>query len=105
MSIERNVVLDLLPLYLSDEASPETRALVENQLARDPDLARLAEQWKGRLAQGPPPAVNPDAEALAYRQARQAIANRVVTLAIVITVGVLAMGGVALLGAMMWLRM
>jgi predicted anti-sigma-YlaC factor YlaD len=105
MSIDRTVILDLLPLYLSEEASPETRALVEEHLDRDPDLARLAEQFKHRLSLPPPPPVKPDAEALAYREARRAIANRVVTLAIVISAGVLGIAGLALVGAMLFLGM
>ena len=39
MSTPREVILDLVPLYLSGEASPETRAFVEARLAEDPELA------------------------------------------------------------------
>jgi len=39
MKVTRDVVLDLLPLYLAGEASPDTRALVEEYLRQDPDLA------------------------------------------------------------------
>jgi len=42
MQITRDVVRDLLPLYLSDEVSPDSRALVEAFLEQDPELARLA---------------------------------------------------------------
>ena len=100
MNVSREVILDLLPLYFSDEASPDTRMLVEQQIAADPDLARLAEQWRLRLPQAPPPPVNPDAEALAYREAKRQIANRVVTLAAAIAAGVLAIGGAALAAIM-----
>ena len=44
MNITRDVILDLLPLYLVDEASEDTRTLVEQYLANDPALAKLAEQ-------------------------------------------------------------
>ena len=44
MNITRDVILDLLPLYLADEASEDTRTLVEQYLANDPALAKLAEQ-------------------------------------------------------------
>lgn len=40
MNVTRDVILDLLPLYLADEASPATRALVDAYLATDPELAR-----------------------------------------------------------------
>lgn len=44
INVTRNVILDLLPLYLADEVSEDTRALVEAYLATDPQLAQLAEQ-------------------------------------------------------------
>jgi len=40
MKITRDVVSDLWPLYSSGEASPDTRALVDEFLRDDPDLAR-----------------------------------------------------------------
>ena len=43
IEIERNVILDLLPLYLAGEASPDTQALVEQYLASDPELAETVE--------------------------------------------------------------
>ena len=46
MEITRNIVQDLLPLYLAGEASPETRVLVEEFLARDPALAAEAARQK-----------------------------------------------------------
>ena len=42
MNITRNVILDLLPLYLANELSDDSRALVEQFLASDPDLAESA---------------------------------------------------------------
>lgn len=43
MTITDNVIRDLLPAYLSGEASPDTITLVEEFLRRDPALAREAE--------------------------------------------------------------
>lgn len=42
MKIDPAVIRDLLPIYLAGEASPATRTLVEEHLAVDPELARLA---------------------------------------------------------------
>lgn len=42
MKITRDVVTDLLPLYESGDASPDTRALVEAYFRSDPDFERLA---------------------------------------------------------------
>ena len=100
MAVTRDVILDLLPLYLSDEASDDSRALVKEHLESDPELARLATQWKDRLLEPPPAPVNPDAQTIAYQEAKRQIANRVITLAIVIAVGTMVIGGAALAGAM-----
>jgi hypothetical protein len=98
METTRDVILDLLPLYLAGEASADTQTLVRDYLERDPDLARLARQWTERLP-GPPPApVSPDAQALAYLEAKRRIQIKTVTVAAVITAGIIALA--ALIGVM-----
>ena len=42
MKVTRDVILDLLPLYLADEASADTRILVDEYLERDAKLAEIA---------------------------------------------------------------
>ena len=42
MEITRNVILDLLPLYLANEVSADTRALIEKYLETDQELANVA---------------------------------------------------------------
>lgn len=42
--IPQHVILDLLPSYLANEVSEETRNLVDEYLKHDPQLATLAEQ-------------------------------------------------------------
>lgn len=103
MAVTRDVILDLLPLYLSDEASSDSKTLVKEHLDNDPDLARLAEQWRDRLPEAPPAPVKPDAQAIAYQEAKRQIAHRVITLAIVIAFGTITIGGTALIGAMFML--
>jgi anti-sigma factor RsiW len=44
MKVTRDVILDLLPVYLAGEASQDSRELVEAHLAADPQLAKLAER-------------------------------------------------------------
>ena len=41
MNVTRNVVADLLPAYLSGEASADTIALIDELAARDPEIAGL----------------------------------------------------------------
>ncbi len=44
MTITRDVVIDLLPLYFSQEASPDTRTLVEEYFSANPDFAVKARE-------------------------------------------------------------
>jgi hypothetical protein len=44
MEITRNVIIDLLPLYMADELSPDTRVLIEKYLETHPELAEIAKQ-------------------------------------------------------------
>ncbi len=44
MEITKNVILDLLPLYLSDEVSEDTRNLIEVYLESDEELSALVKQ-------------------------------------------------------------
>ena len=43
MPVSKDVIRDLLPVYLAGEASTDTRVLVEESLARDPQLRALAD--------------------------------------------------------------
>src|SRR5512140_1348056 len=42
MKATRDVITDLLPLYFSGEASADTRAMVEEYFAADPEFERMA---------------------------------------------------------------
>ena len=44
MQVTRDIVIDLLPLYQSGEASTDTRAAIEEFLRNDPSLAQMAGQ-------------------------------------------------------------
>jgi hypothetical protein len=90
MEVTREVILDLLPLYLAGEASADTQALVKHYLEHDPDLARLARQWQDRLPGPPPSPVSADAQALAYLEAKRQIELRTYGLAAVIAGGAIA---------------
>jgi|SRR5271165_5828543 len=74
MNVTREVILDLLPVYLSGEASPATRALVEEFLKQDPELAqRIRLQWTENFAKVSPSALPPDLELRSLRRARKLI--------------------------------
>jgi len=60
MKVTREVIIDLLPAYLSNEASADTRVLVEEFFEQDPEFAALAKENKieellGKLPVNPLP--------------------------------------------------
>ncbi|MDZ4797315.1 MAG: hypothetical protein SGI92_04080 [Bryobacteraceae bacterium] len=68
MKVTREVILDLFPVYLSGEASPDTKTLVETYLAQDGELAaQLRSQWSEAAASIPLPA---DLEMRSLRRTR-----------------------------------
>jgi hypothetical protein len=53
MNVTREIVEDLLPLYVAGEASAESRAAVEEWLGNDPELARLAAELRDDFVLAP----------------------------------------------------
>jgi ferric-dicitrate binding protein FerR (iron transport regulator) len=97
MEVTRDVILDLLPLYLAGEASADTQALVKEYLDHDQDLAQLARRWRERLPGPPPPPASADAQVLAYREARRRIAVKTIVVAAVMAAGIIALTAVVAL--------
>ena len=99
MEISRNVILDLLPLYIADEASPETRALVEEYLDSDPELAKIADKLSGaELLDEVPIPITKEHEMEAYQEAKLQQRRYIITLVAVIAVVFLFMMAAALAG-------
>jgi len=95
MEINKNVILDLLPLYLADEVSSDTRALVEKYLETDPELAELAQKQKSTMGLPgniPVPLTEED-KLKAYKKSKWILALTIVAVAfmIVAIMGVLIM--------------
>jgi len=62
MNVTKDIVKDLLPLYVAGEGSRDTRALVESYLRSDPELALLADALSAdELAAAHPAAPPPGA--------------------------------------------
>jgi anti-sigma factor RsiW len=98
MQVTRNVILDLLPLYLAGEASPDTQALVENYLETDKELAEAAKLATAmNKREGTPLPITREAQMQAYKQAQKRILQRTVLLGTAIAFGILAILGLALL--------
>jgi hypothetical protein len=74
MNVTREVILDLIPVYLAGEASPATRALIDEYLRQDPELAQrvrtLAADSMATITQPP---LSSDIELRSLRRARALI--------------------------------
>lgn len=87
--IPQHVILDLLPLYLADEVSEETRDLIDEYLKTDPQLAKLAEQAKHAPSlQEIPAPLTKETEMEALKKARKLMVqhNVFLALAVVLTI-------------------
>jgi len=72
MKVTREVILDLLPLYLAGEASPSTRDLVEEYLKQDPELGqRIRLQMAEGLKRAAPSGLPPDLEFRSLKRTRR----------------------------------
>ena len=99
MEISRNVILDLLPLYIANEASPETRALVEQYLENDPELATIAQKLSSsELLKEVPIPITKEHEMEAYEEAKLQQRRYIITLVAVISIIILFMMAAALAG-------
>ena len=95
--VTRDVILDLLPMYLAGEVSADSRALVEAYLEADPAIARIARQSEDEMRQDAPSPLTKENEMQAYERARRWMFLRTVVLAAIISatlLGVLAFAGV-----------
>ncbi len=71
MNVTQEVIVDLLPVYLSGEASPATRSLVEEYMKQDAELAqRVRVQWAESFAKLVPSAPPPELELRSLRRTR-----------------------------------
>jgi anti-sigma factor RsiW len=73
MKVAREVILDLLPLYLAGEASPATRALVEDSLREDPELERRVRAGDAALVPDVKVAPRPEAELASLLRTRRTL--------------------------------
>ena len=81
MNISRDVVKDLIPVYLSGDASADTRTLVESYLKTDPELAADVTAARGPSL-GLPATRPPTAEKQTLDATRQLLKSRTSTLVV-----------------------
>jgi len=89
MEITRDVVLDLLPLYLAEEVSADTRGLVEEYLKSDPPLAKIANERAAiELPNNIAVPVNEEGKMESYKLAKRLWLLGSIVLAVVISAAV-----------------
>ena len=66
MKISRDVIYDLLPGFFAGEASPDTRALIQEYFNPDPEFRQMAERFQAIL-DGTRKLEQPDSEAARER--------------------------------------
>jgi anti-sigma factor RsiW len=81
MNVTRNVIFDLLPAYFSGEASAETRALVEEFFATDPEFARMAERFRTAVERSRGAGSQTEAERASFRRTRARVGLRYAAMA------------------------
>lgn len=92
--IPQHLILDLLPLYLADEVSDETRSLIEEYLKNDPQLATLAQQAKiATTLQEIPAPINKETEMEAFKKAKKLMIQHNVFLGLAVFSTVFAVPG------------
>jgi anti-sigma factor RsiW len=105
MKVTRDVILDLLPLYLAEEASADTEALVREYLETDPELAEIAKKSAAmKLSERTPAPIRREKEMEAFKEARHQINKRVITLAAIFAFSTLAIMAAALIGVLLMTR-
>jgi anti-sigma factor RsiW len=76
MKVTREVIYDLLPAYFAGDVSADTRALVEEYFASDPEFGRMATRFQSLLAERqaakPADSDETDREREAFQRAREA---------------------------------
>lgn len=88
MNVTRDVIRDLLTVCLAGDASSDSRALVEEWLRKDPELARFAEQ-SAKIDLAAAPALPPTIEKQTLDRTRRHLRWRMILLGFAIYVSTL----------------
>lgn len=101
MNVTRDVILDLLPLYLAGEVSADTRILVQKYLEIDPELAQVAAESAELLPDDSPVPLTTEDQMKAYMEAKQLLFRRNLTWAIMIGLVLFVVLALAFLAAVL----
>lgn len=107
MKLDREVIQDLLPLYLAGEANPGTRALLEDYLRQNPEFAGEVQRQAARSAElltgAPPTPPPPDLEKATLVRARRLARNRTYLLGFAIGYTLMPLGCVVDASGVRWI--
>lgn len=88
MTVTRDVILDLLPLYFAGQVSADTKALVDDFLRNDPDFARMSQRFDALLKErgeaGGGPSASDETERRALERTRSLLRHRNQTIGVAI---------------------
>jgi hypothetical protein len=76
MTVTRDVILDLLPIYFAGQVSADTKALVEEFLRTDPDFARMSQRFETLLKDHGAPKDQDKTERRAFERTRRLLKTR-----------------------------
>lgn len=83
--LNRNIVMDLLPLYISGEASPDTVESIKKYLETDPELAEIAKEMAKANSLGKVPLPFKREAALeTYNEAKKWMTTRAIGIAAIV---------------------
>lgn len=91
MEITRNVILDILPLYMAGEVSEDTRKLVQKYLESDQELAAFAQYPDTmKLPRDIPIPLTEEDKMKAYRKTRLFLVITILILSILVALILIA---------------
>jgi len=92
-NLTRDIIADLYPLYLSGDASADTRRTVESFLSEDPEFARsLTETGRDSLAAYTAPSLSPDHELKTLARVKRRLRGPMVLMQLAIITSCFAFG-------------
>jgi len=95
--ITRNIIIDLMPLYLAGEASQDTRELVEDYLKNDKELAKMAkESTTFNLPTDVPVPLEKDQALQLYIEAKRQMTIRMAIIGIFLIIVMLFLGAMVI---------
>jgi len=77
MTVTRDVIYDLLPTYFAGDASDDTRRLIDEFFATDPEFGRMAQRFRALMAERPSnAAIDADRAKVVFHRARARVKLR-----------------------------